>query len=407
MRISLAMTKTLKTFACCIAVLVATSLTYAKTTGTSARETVPVEKEIVPAKKRSALIVIRDASGKNAFAKIIPTARGIFAEQLSEAQIETIDDSILSAQQKTTVPAADLAGIFGADYVLVATFSAPHAETRVATLNGEPVKNKFITFPATLSIALPDGKTLATRTKSYRYGISATATEKNDIDALTEMFAQKAIVEIAQNFAKMIIEKKINEQKLDAVSQSTTVSLSLIVPAMQFPQIVEDNGKFSLASQSVPAQLGGINVNINGIDYPLNATGTPTQIALPRNRLVAIKISHPDIVPVERTVRIQGEKQSLDFSLQLSEDARKRWLADAGAINALVEQIKSSKRADALTEGEVALLKGKAVFWSNSKMNFNFLHSRKETHSIEEIASSMPEKLETEKPEKSEKPEKQ
>lgn len=317
----------------------------------------------IPAASRdvSVLVIVRDASGKALFRD----ARGNVAAAVSGAlalpglvplspdflEASSGGDAFLSA-----LSPADAANAAGADCVLEIRLAAP-----LETKRGGTVYARQTVFYALYSAA---GTSLASGRVSGIFDAPETNAELRGLRAVET--AEDAVAELSGKIASGEVKP------VPADSAFGAVEVVCVVEAPAFP-LVEKKADGTFAVADVPARIvvPGVSLKIGGLDYALAPNGEPTTLKLPIGRALRVSVSHRDVVPETRTVKLAAGER-LTFSLSLTEAAKKRWLADLAAMNAVVSAAKDAAVArgvaETLSAAEAEKLRGIAKFWENSGM---------------------------------------
>lgn len=249
---------------------------------------------------------------------------------------------------------AEIADLAGADYTLEIRLAAPLETARNGTI--------YARHGAYYALISPTGTALAAGRVSKIFD----APETNG--ALREIRAVEIAEAAADELAEKIAGGEIALQAAAAYCGEIEISCALEAPA--FPYISENaDGTFTISDVPAKISVPGVSLKIGGLGYHLAADGSPTRLKLPLGRALRVSVSHRDIVPETRIVRLTaGEK--ITFSLALTPEAKKRWLADFAAMNAIVSEAKNAATARnavaVLTAAEAEKLRGIAKFWENS-----------------------------------------
>ena len=338
----------------------------------------------------TALIVVRESSAGNLFQAYARDIESAVAEKLAGTQLSTLDFNLVlrrieeradsSSPAKTDAESAakeifcntsvaDLAEMFGANFVVSISLGTLLEETREGVIDGVPVKNFFLSLPGSIELADASGTRILALSGTKGYKISETENARRKISGLER--------ELATNPASILgnaLAKAVNAAEPGKIAPASVdfadAEIVCEIEDFSFPQARQnEDGTLSLTTQRVPVGIAGVNLNIDGMDFPLE-TGVPVRIRLAKNRPHFVLISSDKLRSVKRTIRVSENGQKIRFALSPSEEMRASIVRDLAELIAIEEAIKAGKRSDVLTDAEAERLRGKAEAWKKSEIKF-------------------------------------
>lgn len=196
-------------------------------------------------------------------------------------------------------------------------------------------------------------------------------------DILNELIDDTALQIAAllnsQNQSGQIIAKRVS---------SNDINIIFAIEAMSFPEIVEENGKYKLGANAIPATIPYVVAEIDGIAQSI---GGKVRLSKGPHTL---KIKQKDIEPIEYFINVINEpNQTLTLPLSLTQEARNRWKSDMFFIESMKDRAKKSDSERMLVEAEVDRIRGIAEMYRKS--GYNIQIDRKEDVKID--AKNLPE----------------
>ena len=326
----------------------------------------------VPAASRdvSVLVLVRDASGKALFRDARGNVAAAVAGALALPGLAPIAPDFLENAAGgdaflSGLSTADAASASGADCVLELRLGAPLETKRGGTV--------YARQPVFYALYSATGTALASGHVSKIFDAPETNAELRELRVVET--AEEAVAELSEKIASGEVKP------VPADAAYGAVEVSCVVEAPAFP-LVEEKPDGTFAISDVPARVAvpGVSLKIGGLDYALSPNGAPTTLKLPLGRALRVSVSHRDLVPETRTVKLAAG-DGLTFALSLTDAAKARWLADLAAMNAVVSAAKDAAvargAAGTLTAAEAEKLRGIAKFWENSGMKITRSTTRK------------------------------
>lgn len=326
----------------------------------------------VPAASRdvSVLVLVRDASGKALFRDARGNVAAAVAGALALPGLAPIAPDFLENAAGgdaflSGLSTADAASASGADCVLELRLGAPLETKRGGTV--------YARQPVFYALYSATGTALASGHVSKIFDAPETNAELRELRVVET--AEEAVAELSEKIASGEVKP------VPADAAYGAVEVSCVVEAPAFP-LVEEKPDGTFAISDVPARVAvpGVSLKIGGLDYTLSPNGAPTTLKLPLGRALRVSVSHRDLVPETRTVKLAAG-DGLTFALSLTDAAKARWLADLAAMNAVVSAAKDAAvargAAGTLTAAEAEKLRGIAKFWENSGMKITRSTTRK------------------------------
>jgi len=351
-------------------------------------------------KSPQVLVLIKDTSGKNYLKSIEASVRAIVSSKLAENGIATCSTDFLQGAATGQIfeklsPAETLFAL-GADYVLTVTFPAL-IELRSGHDNTLVVKQT-----ATYSLLDAAGRLIDSgRVSKMLSSHSMDSSQRG----LLLMNASEAL---SETLGEKISTGKISLKSQQAAAVSGEAEFVCVLEELSFPRLIENpDGSYSADIVRGNATISGVALNIGGIDYRLNADGSPTKIFVPLGRPLFVSISGRDILPVRKLVKVDDAGTRVAIDVSLTNESKKRWETDIFEITKTLkessrrdkltelefaERQKESVRHDKLTDATVDLIREKAKFWENSGFHFSQNVLRKISHEekTEVVESSEP-----------------
>lgn len=377
-----------------------------------------VEKQAVPSEKAPCvLVLVKDSSGENLLKNIEKPVIDIVSSRLSELGVKTCSTDFLEGVAagnlfKSLSPAETLFAL-GADYALTVRFSKP--------IEHQSEHDAMALVKQTVTYSLFDSTgTLVDSDRASKI-FSAVAVGAAQREQLILNAAEAAAEKLGEKISAGKVSLK--SQRADLVS--TEAEFVCVLEPLTFPRLIENaDGTLSAEFVRGNATLDGVSLRIGGIDYRVNADGTPTKISVPMNRPLFVSLSHRDIEPVNRIIKVANIGERVVLDVLLSDAVKKRWqkdlfeitealkasarrdkmadaeiaerqkasarrdkITDAEIVHRdkmadaeIAERQKESARRDILTGAEADLIRGKAKFWENSGFHFSQNVSRKILH---------------------------
>lgn len=345
-------------------------------------------------KSPSVLVLVEDVSGKNILKNIEAPLRAIVSARLAELGVAVCSTDFLAngnasgtqnsaAKFFKNLSPAETVSAVGADYALKLFFSAP-IEYRGNDATFFARQNvSYSLFDATGRI-VDSGR-------NFKIFSAQTLS-----DAQREQLAMNAAEAAADAFAEKISDGKILLKKQNVAATTGEAEFVCALETLSFPVLqANGNGTYSVSETRGNVTFPGVALRIAGIDYHLNADGSPTKISVPIGRPIFVSVEHRDILPIARVIKISKAGERVVLGVLLSDALKKRWAADALEITealkasarqdkafdaALTEAQKESARADKISDATAELIRGKAKFWENSGVRFTQNVSRKISH---------------------------
>lgn len=335
----------------------------------SAPESVP-EDEAEPGEPASVLVLVRDASEEHLFRDALAPIRESVAAQLTAVGVDARSLDFVQSDIAGTDEAAfeklspaEACTLAGTDYAFVIRLAEPIEFTHEGT--------DYTRLNASYSLVSGTGKIIDGGRGARIFSARSLS------PAHREMLAADTSESLATVLAEKISEKKVRLVRKASVA-FVEAEFVCVLEAVTFPQIAENaDGTYSLRELRGSAAISGATLRIGGIDYHLSANGEPTRIAVPQNRPFAVSLTHHDLRPERRVLKVASAGEKIVIPVVLSDAARERFADDMLEIS---EAIKDEAREDALSDATVALIRGKAKFWENSGILFSQSVSRNITH---------------------------
>lgn len=145
---------------------------------------------------------------------------------------------------------------------------------------------------------------------------------------------------------------------------------------MSFPVVKEEKGKYFLGTETVPATLGMVNAEIDGVHQTI-AVSSETPLELGRG-IHTLRIVQEGIVPVEKTINVTGKpRQTIAIQLSLTEEMRERWKGDMEFVEKMIARAKSAKCAEELAAAEAERIRGIAAMFRQSGSRIDIRRNEK------------------------------
>ena len=253
--------------------------------------------------------------------------------------------------------------LIGADYVLSTSFSS--LTTTRKKFSGYGIATENLIFKLRVAYTLRSANTGA-GTVGGVAEVSQTLRSTGNLEIETDGILEDLLTEAAEKISQDLDFKKRNKKIAQTSSQQVPIQFVCMIEAMSLPQIIEnEDGKFVLGTEVIPATLSLVNIEIDGVLHSIDVgDGTPVELS---RGLHTLKIVQKDVEPLERAINITGKPgQTIALSLLLTEAARKRWKDDMLFVEGMIERAKKSKRKDKLTTAEVDRIRGFAEMLRNS-----------------------------------------
>lgn len=305
-----------------------------------------VEKQATPSEKAPCvLVLVEDSSVENLLKNIEkPVIVDIVSSRLSELGVKTCSTDFLEGVAagnlfKSLSPAETIFAL-GADYVLTVRFSKPIEH------QSEHDAMALVKQPVTYSLLDSTGRRVDADRASKIFSAASVSS------AQREQLILNAAEAAAEKLGEKISAGKVSLKSQRADLVSTEAEFVCVLEPLTFPQLVEnDDGTLSAEFVRGNATLDGVSMRIGGIDYRVNADGTPTKISVPMNRPLFVSLSHRDIAPVNRIIKVANIGERVVLDVLLSDAVKKRWQKDLFEIT---EALKASARRDKMAEAELA-----------------------------------------------------
>lgn len=236
-----------------------------------------------------------------------------------------------------------IADFIGAEYILSVSISSFGKKTIKANSYGVKTKNTIYTlrcnyslFDSSEGIGMT-GQTAIAK-KSFRHS------ENLEVEIDTE-FTNELLDDCAKQMANSV--KESEKDVIAPKKQKTLVFIEVNIPEMQLPQIIEDsNGNLKINTAKTTASIVISDAEIDGVSCPVNNGET----ALSKG-IHYLKIFHKDLLPIEKTINVNGEsKQRFSFSATFSEDAKKRLKDDILWMQNLSERMSEIKNKEKIID---------------------------------------------------------
>lgn len=266
-----------------------------------------------------------------------------------------------------------IADFIGAEYILSVSISSFGKKAIKTNSYGVKTKNTIYTlrcnynlFESSEGIGMT-GQTAVAK-KSFRHS------ENLEVEIDTE-FINELLDECAKQMASSV--KESENDAVAAKKPKTLVFIEVNVPEMQLPQIIEDsNGNLAIKPAKTAASIEISDAVIDGVSCPVNNGET----ALSKG-IHYLKIFHKDLLPIEKTINVNGEsKQRFSFSASFSEDAKKRLKDDIMWMQNLSERMSEIKNKEKITDAhsysikklsDAEALKAKGIYEMLKKSGYN------------------------------------
>ena len=266
-----------------------------------------------------------------------------------------------------------IADFIGAEYILSVSISSFGKKTIKANSYGVKTKNTIYTlrcnyslFDSSEGIGMT-GQTAIAK-KSFRHS------ENLEVEIDTE-FINELLDDCAKQMANSV--KESEKDVIAPKKQKTLVFIEVNIPEMQLPQIIEDSkGNLKINTAKTTASIVISDAEIDGVSCPVNNGET----ALSKG-IHYLKIFHKDLLPIEKTINVNGEsKQRFSFSATFSEDAKKRLKDDILWMQNLSERMSEIKNKEKIIDAhsysiknlsDAEVLKAKGICEMLKKSGYN------------------------------------
>ncbi len=353
--------------------LLATTLSFANTT-TEKSDTAKSQKKIA--------IFVRNASSDNSLSQKTDALEAELSARLNASGLNVIDRSVAigtlddylkntNAKDRKVLETVKnsiaknnscdvtlfelssvqrIAEVLGADNILAVSLTS--MQTDKATFKGYGIETKNTKYTLRSSYNIFDTSNASSVTggiAEVSESIKQTqnlSVEKNQIlDSLIDASA----TEIASLIKSQFTENKI----VSTPTSQSSVQILCNVADLAIPEIIHDNGKYSISNGTIPVSMKYVTVEVDGISANANE---PIKLS---KGIHVVRISQQDIEPFEKTINVTGENgQIIAFNLRLTDEARNKIKADMAFVESLKNKAKLSDDKRTLTEAEAEKLKG-------------------------------------------------
>ncbi len=309
----------------------------------------------------SVVVLIRDPEN-GIFEELRPAVAATILAEVANTGITPQSSEFLSTEKRDkdspALSPAEVAELSGADYVLVVQIPTPQETVRQGV--------SYVRQTIFYTLFSNAGVVAASGSVSDIASASANGSASETFSLLSESLLLKTAKKAGLDITDKLASGKV---KLEKAATRADVDVLCVVEEMSFPKIIEDeNGEISIASEPMRVSIPGVNLKIGGLDYALRADGNPTKISLPIGVPLNVSVSHPAIIPIERTYKIEKRGDSLTIFLTLNKEAHDRWERDLNEITALIEQLKDNDASRETKAADAEMVREKAKSWENSGM---------------------------------------
>ncbi|MBR7106484.1 MAG: hypothetical protein IKC88_05810 [Opitutales bacterium] len=260
-----------------------------------------------------------------------------------------------------------IAEIIGADYIVATSIASFGAEKK--SFKGYGVKTDSIVyilqcnynlFESSMGVGSTGGTSVASKTIRQSQNLKIEST-----DIINELLDQ-----VAGDIALQLEQKNKSGKIVAKQNLKTDVIFDCVLSDFSFPEIILENGKYKVGSNSIPVGIKYITLEIDGIAQNANE-----KLKLTRG-IHVVRINQKDIEPIEKTINVieNPDGQKFYFSLSLSDSARIRLKDDMAFIQAIKERAKASDDRRILTEAEAERLRGCAKMLEQSGYKIDIDH---------------------------------
>lgn len=260
-----------------------------------------------------------------------------------------------------------IAEIIGADYIVATSIASFGAEKK--SFKGYGVKTDSIVyilqcnynlFESSMGVGSTGGTSVASKTIRQSQNLKIEST-----DIINELLDQ-----VAGDIALQLEQKNKSGKIVAKQNLKTDVIFDCVLSDFSFPEIILENGKYKVGSNSIPVGIKYITLEIDGIAQNANE-----KLKLTRG-IHVVRINQKDIEPIEKTINVieNPDGQKFYFSLGLSDSARIRLKDDMAFIQAIKERAKASDDRRILTEAEAERLRGCAKMLEQSGYKIDIDH---------------------------------
>jgi len=252
-----------------------------------------------------------------------------------------------------------LAEIIGADYIMAVSYAGFTSETKTFSGYGVDTVNILFNLRSTYTLS-ESGAGIGTAGGAIKSSKSVRQTA--DLETVSDDILDSLIDDTAEQMASLMKKQKQAGQIIAKEDSAGQVNIQFVIEAMSFPEIIKnDKGDYIVGTTAIPATITYVNAEIDGVSQTI---GGPMALS---KGLHTFKINQKDIAPVEKNIFVTNDpKQTITFTLSLSDEARLRWKQDMVFIDEMKSRAMESDNKRMLTETEVARIRGIAKMYENS-----------------------------------------
>ncbi len=183
----------------------------------------------------------------------------------------------------------------------------------------------------------------------------------------------------ASEMASRLREQNASGKIVAKENASAVIKIQFVIRGMEIPEIVNKDGKYVISTNNIPVSIPFVNADIDGVSQTIGG-----EVSLSKG-IHNLKILQRDIAPIEKNIFVTGNpNQIISFTLELNDEARKRWKSDMAFIEQMKDRARLSEERRIITEAEAQRIRGIGKMYEQSgfKVDAKELPEIRKTQSI-------------------------
>ncbi len=183
----------------------------------------------------------------------------------------------------------------------------------------------------------------------------------------------------ASEMASRLREQNASGKIVAKENATAVIKIQFVIRDMEIPEIVNKDGKYVVSTNNIPVSIPFVNADIDGVSQTIGG-----EVSLSKG-IHNLKILQRDIAPIEKNIFVTGKpNQVISFTLELNDEARKRWKSDMTFIEQMKDRARLSEERRIITEAEAQRIRGIGKMYEQSgfKVDAKELPEIRETQSI-------------------------
>ncbi len=289
---------------------------------------------------------------------------------------KALQDESLGSKLFDDASSLRLSELIGADYIISVSFASLGNEKK--SFSGYGIKTTNISYILRGNYNLYEGG-IGAGTAGGAVTAEKVVRQTENLKVEDDDILNELIDSIASQMTTLLEQQNKSNKIAAKENVDGKITINFVIENMSLPEIVKKDDKYVISTNTIPATISSVNADIDGITQTIGTT-----ISLSKG-IHMFKIRQKDIIDVEKTINVTGEKnQVITFSLQLTEEARKRWKNDMMFIEEMKDRAKMSEERRIITEAEAQRIRGIGKMYEQSgfKVDAKNLPDIKQSQSI-------------------------